>query len=161
MDCCPSIIALDFPKALSLLESGTASAHSLSISPCSWEGLQRDHNWKLAGAPVRQSNIPQTCRHGRRNAAAHGSPLHPPVLEQGLAVTAADFFFFLRKSCSVSLHIFYRPGLCWSLRSQMPSPSQRLSCPVMSLRRALQQLEFLKQHQRHRGQRSTLRTFKN
>lgn len=40
MDCCPSIIALYFPKALSLLEFGTASAHSLSISLCSWEGLE-------------------------------------------------------------------------------------------------------------------------
>lgn len=41
VDCCPSIIALYFPKAFSLLESGTASAHSLSISLCSWEGLGR------------------------------------------------------------------------------------------------------------------------
>lgn len=129
MDCCPSIIALYFPKALSLLEFGTTSAHSLSISPCSWEGLETPQLEACWGALLDKAIYPR-----RENTpvltqlltSLHSILLHWNSASKGLSL----IFKKERKKSQLPVYMYFTGlGAAKSLRSETPSPLSEAPLP--------------------------------
>lgn len=135
MDCCPSIIALYFPKALSLLEFGTASAHSLSISLCSWEGLETPQLEACWGALLDKAIYPR--RANTPVSAQLLMSLRSVLLCWSLASVGPGLTFYFKereKKVTVAhLHVFRGPGLWWSLRLETLLPPQQPGCSAPSL----------------------------